>query len=254
MNDDRHQELRLLVQADCDGELPPRDAAAVAAHLEGCAACRALQDQLRATKAAVHAEATRHTAPDRVRQHMETMIAASAVPQRAPAPRRAWGGWIGSFGVGAALAAAPVLLVVVPQDDSGVARSVLDGHLRALQSSHLYDVASTDQHTVKPWFDGRVDFAPPVKDLAALGFPLKGGRLDTVDGRTVAALVYGRAKHVIDLYVWQTPGAGAAPPRDLTRNGYNLVSWSNAAMTFWAVSDLNRQELDEFVRDWQAAP
>jgi anti-sigma factor RsiW len=130
---------------------------------------------------------------------METMFAAKAPKQ--PGRRRQWGSWIGSFGVGATLAAILVLLVGAPRNDSGTEQTVLDGHLRALQSGHLYDVASSDQHTVKPWFDGRLDFAPPVKALAAQGFLLKGGRLDIVDGRAVAALVYNRVKHVIDLYV-----------------------------------------------------
>ncbi len=254
MNDDSHRELRLLVQADCDGELQPRDAAAVAAHLEDCAECRVLQRDLRATKAALRDEAPRYRAPDDFRRRMEAMTATNAPRPHAPAPRWRWGAWFGSFGLGAAVAAALVLLIVVPRDNGGVEQSVLDGHLRALQSDRLYDVASTDQHTVKPWFAGKIDFTPPVKDLAAQGFPLKGGRIDTVHGRAVAAMIYGRAKHVIDLYVWSQPKAGDAPSRDLSRNGYNLVTWSKGDMRFWAVSDLNREELDDFVRDWQAAP
>jgi anti-sigma factor RsiW len=254
MSDDRHQELRLLVQADCDGELAPREAAAVAAHLDDCAECRTLQRDLRATKAAVRDQAPRYQAPDDFRRRMAAMMAADAPRPRAAKPRWRWGGWLGSFGFGAAVAAALILLIVMPRNDTGIEQSVLDGHLRALQSDRLYDVASTDQHTVKPWFAGKLDFTPPVKDLAAQGFPLKGGRIDTVHGRTVAAMVYGRAKHAIDLYVWSRPDIGDAPPRDVTRSGYNLVTWSRGDMIFWAVSDLNRAELDDFVRDWQTAP
>lgn len=257
MNDDRHQELRLLVQADCDGELTPRDAAAVAAHLQDCAECRTLQQDLALTKAAMRDEAPRYRAPDDFRRRMEAVIATNTPRSQATKPRWQWGGWLGSFGsfgLGAAVAAALILLIVVPRSDPGVEQSVLDGHLRALQSDRLYDVASTDQHTVKPWFAGKLDFTPPVKDLAAQGFPLKGGRVDTVHGRAVAAMVYGRARHVIDLYVWSRPNTGDAPPRDLVRNGYNLVTWSRGDMSFWAVSDLNREELDAFVRDWQATP
>jgi anti-sigma factor RsiW len=252
VSDDRHQELRLLVQADCDGELAPRDAAVVAAHLEDCADCRALHRNLLVTKESVHANVTYHEAPDHFRRQMETMLAANAPKQ--PRRRRQWGGWIGSFGVGAALAAILVLLVAAPRNDNGTEQMVLDGHLRALQSGHLYEVASSDQHTVKPWFDGRLDFAPPVKDLAARGFPLKGGRLDIVDGRAVAALVYNRAKHVIDLYIVHGQNTGEASPREATRNGYNIISWSDGEIVYWAVSDLNLRELGEFVRDWRATP
>jgi anti-sigma factor RsiW len=127
--------------------------------------------------------------------------------------------------------------------------------VRALQPGHLEDVISTDQHTVKPWFDGRIDFAPPVKDLAAKQFPLLGGRLDYVNDRPVAALVYGSDKHVIDLYIWPTGKAGAtgAPAtQTAARNGYNTVHWSDNGMDFWAVSDLEAGKLRDFVRDWRA--
>jgi anti-sigma factor RsiW len=251
MTDDRHQELRLLVQADIDGELTARDAAAIAVHLDGCAECRALQRALRRTKAQIRADATRHAAPENFRLRMADMIAADA-PKPAAKRQWNWAGWLGSFGLGAAVAAALLLTIQVPHD-SGTEEAVLDGHLRALQSGRLYDVASSDRHTVKPWFDGKVDFAPPVRDLAAQGFPLRGGRLDTVRGRAVAAMVYGRARHTIDLFVWRRPDASDTAPRDAVRNGYNLVAWSSGGMMFWAVSDLNRAELDAFVRDWQEA-
>jgi anti-sigma factor RsiW len=251
VSDDRHQELRLLVQADCDGELAPRDAAAVAAHLEDCAACRALHHDLLRTKDLVRTNVPYHEAPDRFRRQIETMISANS-PRR-PRQRRPWGGWIGSFGIGAALAAVLVLLVGAPHNDIGAEQTVLDGHLRALQSGHLYDVASSDQHTVKPWFNGRLDFAPQVKDLAAQGFPLKGGRLDIVNGRAVAALVYNHAKHIIDVYLIHKQNADERP-REATRNGYNIISWSDGEVVYWAVSDLNQKELSEFVRDWRTAP
>jgi anti-sigma factor RsiW len=115
----------------------------------------------------------------------------------------------------------------------------------------LMDVVSTDQHTVKPWFDGRLDFAPPVKDLAAQGFPLIGGRLDYLDGHPAAALVYRRAKHLIDLYAWPAQGGMTAPRAD-ERNGYNLIHWRQDGMQLWAVSDVEAAQLRAFVRDWRA--
>ncbi|HEY7991111.1 MAG TPA: zf-HC2 domain-containing protein [Stellaceae bacterium] len=251
MNDDRHQELRLLVQADIDGELDARDAAAIAAHLDGCAECRALQAQLRRIKETTRTEATRFAASDDFRRRMAVLAQSNVTRPAATRRRLQWGGWIGSFGLGAAVAAALMLAIHVPRD-GGDAQSVLDGHLRALQSGHAIDVASTDKHTVKPWFDGRLDFTPPVKDLAAAGFPLRGGRIDAVDGRPTAALVYGHGRHAIDLYVWPTV-AGDAAARDTARKGYHFVTWVRDGMRFWAVSDLNPAELDEFARDWQAA-
>ena len=133
----------------------------------------------------------------------------------------------------------------------GLLDDVVASHVRALQPGHLEDVVSTDQHTVKPWFDGRIDFAPPVKDLAAKQFPLLGGRLDYLNNRPVAAMIYGSDKHIIDLYVW--PGNGGPMPSTASRNGYNTVHWSENGMEFWAVSDLEAGKLNDFVRDWRAA-
>jgi anti-sigma factor RsiW len=113
---------------------------------------------------------------------------------------------------------------------------------------------STDQHTVKPWFDGKLDFAPPVRDFATDGFPLKGGRLDYLDGRPVAALVYQRDKHIIDLYVWPAAGIGPQLAGDTTIQGYNVAHWTVDGMNFWAVSDVERGQLDAFTALWRKAP
>ncbi len=157
-----------------------------------------------------------------------------------------------SFGLGAACAAALAFLLLMPAMPPGLTEQVIAGHVRALQPGHLQDVASEDRHTVKPWFDGRIDFAPPVKDLAAARFPLTGGRLDYLDGRPVAALIYQRDKHVIDLFVW--PAAGETPPQSAERQGYNIVHWSQNGMAFWAVSDLETAQLKQFAEDWRRAP
>jgi len=256
VSDERHQELRLLVQADVDGELAARDGAAVAAHLAACGECRSLHVSLSAAKQAMLAAAPRFAAPEELRRRVAASIEAKTGP--APLPTRSAGrfewSWLGgSFGAGALLAAALLLLVFVPRD-AGVEDAVLDGHVRALQPGHLFDVPSSDRHTVKPWFDGKLDFAPPVKELSTQGFPLQGGRLDYIAGRPAAALVYGRARHVIDLFIWPNAGGREAAPAIALRNGYNLVGWKDGAMNYWAVSDLNPEELGEFVRDWRAAP
>jgi anti-sigma factor RsiW len=131
-----------------------------------------------------------------------------------------------------------------------LAQEIVSGHVRSLMGSHLMDVASTDQHTVKPWFNGRLDFSPPVKDLAAEGYPLTGGRLDYVGRRSVAALVFQRHKHVINLFVWPATEADSKPAAIKPTQGYNLIHWSKGGMAFWAVSDLNPKELMEFTQDF----
>jgi anti-sigma factor RsiW len=154
-----------------------------------------------------------------------------------------------SFGLGVACAAVLAFLLITPVMPPGLTEQIIAGHVRALQPGHLQDVASEDRHTVKPWFDGKLDFAPPVKDLAAVRFPLTGGRLDYLDDRPVAALVYQRDKHVINLFVW--PGTGDVPPQTVKRQGYTIVHWSEGDMTFWAVSDLEPAHLTEFAADWR---
>ena len=150
------------------------------------------------------------------------------------------------------MALAASVALVLPRGGATYDEAVAD-HIRALQPGHLTDVLSTDQHTVKPWFDGRIDYAPPVRDFSADGFPLVGGRLDYLHGRPVAALVYRRDKHIIDLFVW--PDSAAAAPRERTVNGYNVVDWAAGGMRFQAVSDLNAAELSQFAALWrQQAP
>jgi anti-sigma factor RsiW len=246
----------LLVQAELDGELDAAEAAALEAHRADCPICQAAQAELTRARGLMRGDLY-ETMPDAVRARVMARLR-QAAPPPAPAPRRRWnwdwlrGPGIG-FGLGAACAAAISLLVVLPERNDLVAEVVAD-HIRALQPGHLEDVVSTDQHTVKPWFDGRIDFAPPVRDFAAEGFPLRGGRLDYLGGRPVAALVYQRDKHIIDLYVWPAGGVGPHLAGDTTIQGYNVVHWTAGGMNFWAVSDVERSQLDEFAALWQKAP
>ena len=130
-----------------------------------------------------------------------------------------------------------------------IADELIASHVRSLLGTHLVDVVSSDQHTVKPWFNGKVDFAPEVRDLAAKGFPLVGGRLDYLHGRTVVALVYRRNKHPINLFIEPAPTKANTTPSTLTQRGYNLVHWTRDGMIYWAVSDLNTTELRQFASE-----
>jgi anti-sigma factor RsiW len=250
-------EMILLVQAEFDGELDAAQAAHLAAHRTQCPVCQTAEAEL-ARSREIMRSAQYEPMPDAVRQRILARLdAARPQPGAASAParprQRSWRfGTIG-FGIGAACAAALALVILSPAEQS-LTEQVVAGHVRALQPGHLADVASSDQHTVKPWFDGRIDFAPPVKDLRSAGFPLQGGRLDYIGGRPVAALVYQRDKHVIDLYVWPATGELAAGPESTERNGYNVVHWSQNGMNFWAVSDVEQKQLREFAAELQRAP
>lgn len=257
MTEERCAAMRLLIQADLDGELDAAQAAALAAHIGDCASCTATRNELAELASRLRAEASYHSAPPSLRAAVAARIAASA-PVAQPAGWRRIGGSGRrlrqglSFGAGFALAASLVLILLLPHRRD-VAGEVVTDHIRALQPGHLTDVVSTDQHTVKPWFNGRLDYSPPVRDFSAEGFPLTGGRLDYLGERPVAALVYRRAQHVIDLYVWPTRGSAARVVSQGERRGFNYVSWTDGDLTFWAVSDVNAGELRKFVDLWRSA-
>jgi anti-sigma factor RsiW len=153
-----------------------------------------------------------------------------------------------------AMAATGLVAIVLRNDDTQrIESEIVSAHLRSLQAGHLTDVISTDQHTVKPWFNGRLDVSPPVVDLTALGFTLIGGRLDYVDARAIGAIVYKRRAHVINLFVAQTASTERQPARMDTIQGFNIRRWSEAGLNYWAVSDLAADELAEFGDKFEAA-
>ena len=248
----------LLVQAELDGELGAAEATSLSAHRADCPVCQTAASELMQARALIRDDLYQPVSNDARQRVMAALAAARPVPQPQPSSLAApsvlpgWRGWWAngmSFGLGAACAAVLAFLLITPAMPPGITEQIITGHVRALQPGHLQDVASEDRHTVKPWFDGRLDFAPPVKDLAAARFPLTGGRLDYLDGRPVAALVYQRDKHVINLFVW--PGAGEVTPKTAERQGYNIMHWSQDGMIFWAISDLEQAQLNEFAADWR---
>lgn len=246
------EELRALLHRYIDNELPPAQRREAEAHLERCADCRQLVRQEQGWQQAIRRAGTYYTAPELVRQRIAGMTRRAAASAVAP-PR--WRGWAmaASLVLAVALSSSVTAYLVSPSPQEPVAQEVVASHVRSLMADHLTDVASSDQHTVKPWFHGKLDFAPPVDDLAAQGYPLIGGRLDYLDHRSVAALVYRHAQHPINLFVFPSSAAADSAPEAAVDNGYNILHWTAGGMVFWAVSDLNASELVDFARLLRAA-
>ena len=247
-------DARLLIHGHLDAELDLVRDLEVERHIEECPRCAREYAALRALRTRLKDEALRFEAPVELKERIRRAIPASQ-PSRAkgyPARRGAWAPRAVRFAVPMAIGAMLVLIIaprtIGPAGNQRLASEVVASHVRSLMAAHLMDVASTDQHTVKPWFNGKLDFSPPVTDLAKDGFPLVGGRLDYIDGRPVAALVYQHAKHVINVFMWPTAGAETSAERIETQHGYNLEQLMVAGMNCWVVSDLNQQELDKFAR------
>jgi anti-sigma factor RsiW len=235
----------LLLRAYFDGELDVVRSIEFEEHLKTCVQCAQELHEQQAMRDSLRAANLYERAPDSLRLRVRAAIPPEAQPQPIPIGRRPVLEWLA---VAAAILIAVFLGAKVLPNIGGknqnlLAEEVVASHIRSMQAGHLLDVESTDQHTVKPWFDGKLDFAPPVVDLATQGFPLVGGRLDYMDHRNVAALVYQRQKHFINVFVWPEETKGAKPPEMQTIQGYNLVFWSHGGMDFCAASDLNVTEL-----------
>lgn len=238
-----------LVERDLDAyldrELDAESSAAVREHVRTCAACRRQLAQREALTRLVRG-APYYSAPDRLR------VRVLAQSTRSNSVRRALT-WAAAAVLVLSVGAGMTLWRPASSRGNVIADEVVSDHVRSLMANHLFDVQSTDLHTVKPWFLGKLDFSPPVVDLASIGFPLVGGRLDYVGGRPVAALVYQRQKHTINVFV--SPEGDDPSTRDLvmTVRGFNLRHWIHNGMSFWAVSDLNGAELGEFASALQAS-
>jgi anti-sigma factor RsiW len=245
----------LLLHGLADGELDAANALALEEHLATCGECAGAYAEIMEQKALFSRSELRHELPAASLERFRQSLASEAKDSASGGERRGIAGIRGIFRIppavgyaisGLALAASLMIYVTAPTQTGRLDNELVSAHVRSLLATHLTDVASTDQHTVKPWFLGRMDFSPPVVDLADKDFPLIGGRLDYVGGRVAAAIVYKRRKHPINLFIWP----GTAPgPEDVSREGYNLLRWTHSGFTFTAVSDLNPAELREFRDD-----
>ena len=239
-----HEDIRELLHAYVDGELDLANARETERHLERCADCRGTEKAIRELHAALTSDATAHRAPAHLRRNVR-----AALRREARSSRQTLSPWL-MFATGAAFAAVILGFALFQTARAVRTDAIVDqavaNHVRSLLAAQLVDVVSSDQHTVKPWFDGKIDFAPGVRDLSADGFPLVGGRLDYLDGKTVAALVYQRNKHPINLFITPAPTSRSSSPTVTTRRGYNVLAWTNNGMKHWAVSDLNQAELRQF--------
>lgn len=239
---------RDLIEAYMDEELDPGLRAAVEEHLSSCPVCSETQSRFRQQQASIKSTAPYYTAPDQLQQSVREALRRAAANEAAAMVRSTPWRWL-------AIAASILLAISVwwnvrrPQSRTAendlVAQNILSDHIRSLIGTHLLDVPSSDRHTVKPWFNGKLDFSPEVKDFASQGFPLAGGRLDYLTDRAVAALVYRRRQHVINLFTWPADSSPVTESH-FSRNGYNVVHWTHGAMACWAASDISMVELQQF--------
>jgi anti-sigma factor RsiW len=246
-----HRELLALADAYLDGEVTPAAKAEIEAHLKDCAGCRAELAARRDFSRRLKAGVSYYEAPEGLIRSLAARLPESGevVPLAVPAPVRsreaAWRpmALAASFLLAILVSGGTGYMASLPAEGDRITQQVVDDHVRSLLAGHLTDVLSTDQHTVKPWFNGHIDTAPPVHDFAAQGFALVGGRLDYLDHRPVAALVYRHGKHPINLFVWSDPSEREGLPSVTQRQGYNIRHWMDGDMSFWLVSDVEADAL-----------
>jgi anti-sigma factor RsiW len=243
---------RELLSAYIDGELPPDQATEIAEHLASCAACSRDYDAMVATVGTLREGLVQFRAPDLLRARVRTALReeqepAASTPTVRRGSRVAWRTIAAAMVI--AVASSGVTLVATGRRAAPepASEEVLASHIRSLMPEHLTDVRSSDQHNVKPWFNGRLDFSPTVPRLEDQGFPLLGGRVDYVRERPVAVVVYGRRQHIINAFSWPVDGVDEPVQSDAPRHGYNLLHWRSGGVEHWVTSDLNATELREFV-------
>ncbi|MBO0858065.1 MAG: anti-sigma factor [Chloracidobacterium sp.] len=249
------QDRQDLIHAYLDGALDLVGSLEMEQRLRDCQECSQAYQNYEALRSAITAGSLYYKSPAHLQKRIQSAVGKGAKAEIKPqiwSRRRLLA--VTAVTGGFALAVLAILTWRIPvfltnrSTNDLLTQEVVSSHVRSLMADHLTDVSSSDQHTVKPWFNGKLDFSPPVKDLADRGFPLVGGRLDYLSNRPAAALVYHRQRHFINLFIWPSSSVPDKDERTGERQGYNLIHWTRAGMTFWAISDLNAGELQEFVR------
>jgi anti-sigma factor RsiW len=240
---------RLLVHAYLDGELDPAHALEVEALIAADPALAAERDRVEALRGAIRERLPREAAPPALARRIEAAVGRAQAPARRPAP--SWRALAASVALAAVLASGATFLVTEPRPADSTADMVVASHLRALMAPSSIDVASSDRHTVKPWFNGRIPESPRVADLASEGFPLVGGRVDVIGRTPVPTLVYRRHQHVIS--VTAVPGGQTLASGRSEIAGYNILSWRDNGVAYWAVSDVAAPDLEAFEKAFRAA-
>jgi anti-sigma factor RsiW len=239
-----HDEIHGLLHAYADGELDLISTREIEKHLRGCDQCRGAYEQIRALRETLTSDAPAFSAPTHLRKNIRTALRREA--RGADEKLSPWLVLSTSTAFAAVVLGFVLFQATHVSRENAVTDQVIANHVRSLLASHLVDVASSDQHTVKPWFDGKIDFAPDVHDFSVDGFPLIGGRLDYLDGRTVVALVYQRNKHPINVFIMPASRSSDSSPVASTIRGYHILSFTHNDMRFWTISDLNETELRQF--------
>ncbi|BDI34386.1 membrane protein [Capsulimonas corticalis] len=249
--------MQTLLHPYLDGELDLMTSLQVEEHLRTCASCELAYQNFQVLREGLRDSALYFQPPANLEARVLSPMRRAEAPRRPSFRLGSWRRWstaavlLVAVGLSWRLAHAPAPL----PDDRALEQEIVSSHVRSLMGSHLADIASSSHHTVKPWFSGKLDYSPPVDDLGAQGFPLIGGRLDYLNGRPVAALIYRRQKHLINLFVWPAKAGdsnGAGETKAMESQGYHLIHWNAAGMTYWSISDLNPSELSSFVQLYQA--
>lgn len=234
------REIEPLLHGLLDGELDAANTLKCEEHIASCAACANAHQALVVQRNMIRAANLREVTSERLQRRVRTMIDRKRNAARFLRPFRG-----AAWPAAAAIAAGLLVFAIIPRGPD-LGEQVAESHVRSLMANHLVDVVSTDHHSVKPWFAGRLDFSPPIYDLASRGYTLAGGRVDYLNSRPVAAVVYRRGAHVINLFIWPEHAGDAAPVPPLVREGYNVRHWTKLGMSCWAVSDMNAAELARF--------
>jgi anti-sigma factor RsiW len=241
-----------LLSAYVDRELDITKSLETEAHLRECNRCSVTAEQHEALRAALNAASLAFVPPAGLERRVRKAVRRETKRRVLFTPAL----WRWAAAPMAATLAALLTWSVAMQrggtsGEDVVLNELVSGHVRSLMVDHLVDVATSDQHTVKPWFNGKVDFAPPVTDFTASGFPLVGGRVDYIAGRPAAVLVYRRRQHVVNVFIWPSAQQEAEALRNVTFDTYHLVRWSASGLTFWAVSDVSGADLESLARLFQ---